>query len=676
MRNIFLNEILSKKDKMLYELQYQKGNNIKFSKENLKTNIFKYDNENYNILIIELDKEIKFNDNEQIIKFIIPSKFTDVNGNRYKNLFVSYTNGKYENPLLKMLDNLNPIRYELITITQDYPCIGIQGDFPLSLLLSGEMMIEYIGSVDTMVIVDKNDEISNFKCKNIIADNTLSLRESFLPNIGFPRYFGDIIIDNIKYYYCDWGFDVKTDEFKELLDTQMFILTDKAFNTTYSFEKKNDKWNGNNLDINVTDNYYFNGRTYDVYDDNFYGYIRINLSCNINMRIQLYLMGIPKEIILTEKYKTINPIEYLRANCGYALYKKMGGSYGGGFNFHDIFVTDEYYVITYTMPNLYYPTKLPLVGTSGPFGINFQGSNNSIHINFTAEDYYKVKYNAIPPYHYNTTSVLYIDSFKMNVKLNVENKIIFNDNIEQNKLITYMIAEIVENNKYLNSYIKGTNPFEYLVKKMYYDISPNPNASTYLYTPYNIKTDGIVTGTNIESLVTSLNNEAFKSEIIEGKISELNQVISKLQNIVTDIQAKVDMYNIINSAVNFVTGIAGIAFDGFGFGIVKDVTSALEDADSIIKGVGSIVFGAIDENGKPKDNAPSIDTVITIHDLTNLPTFTETSIITGLSTERLIDYKIQNINTNINTEIKNINDKIDSEIKTINEKIDALTPKP
>ncbi|KAK8842899.1 hypothetical protein M9Y10_025765 [Tritrichomonas musculus] len=88
-------------------------------------------------------------------------------------------------------------------------------------------------------------------------------------------------------------------------------------------------------------------------------------------------------------------------------------------------------------------------------------------------------------------------------------------------------------------YVAGTNPFGYLFANQAYDIIPKPEACSYLSTPHNIRTDGIVIGSNIETHSFLLNDLGNNVTILGGEIQRIDEAeqedrkdINKLQQIV------------------------------------------------------------------------------------------------------------------------------------------------
>lgn len=70
-------------------------------------------------------------------------------------------------------------------------------------------------------------------------------------------------------------------------------------------------------------------------------------------------------------------------------------------------------------------------------------------------------------------------------------------------------------------YETGTNPFSYLASQQAYDIIPKPEACSYLETTHNIRTNGIVIGSNIETHSFLLNDLGNNVNIMDSRLDDL-----------------------------------------------------------------------------------------------------------------------------------------------------------
>ena len=73
------------------------------------------------------------------------------------------------------------------------------------------------------------------------------------------------------------------------------------------------------------------------------------------------------------------------------------------------------------------------------------------------------------------------------------------------------------------------NPFEYIINQQYYEIYPNPNAATTLYTDYNICSSKIITADNITTMRSDLNVVANNFDVLSYDVGILRLDVNKLQ---------------------------------------------------------------------------------------------------------------------------------------------------
>ena len=72
---------------------------------------------------------------------------------------------------------------------------------------------------------------------------------------------------------------------------------------------------------------------------------------------------------------------------------------------------------------------------------------------------------------------------------------------------------------------RETNPFEYIIQQQFYELSPNPNAATTLYTDYNITSSKIITADNITTMRSDLNIVTNNVDVIDFDVKELTSKV-------------------------------------------------------------------------------------------------------------------------------------------------------
>ena len=88
---------------------------------------------------------------------------------------------------------------------------------------------------------------NNVKCNIIEGDNVLKLHKTPVPFMYLPKDWGETTINDIDYWYMNFGYSPNSQEFQNLCDGQPFEFTDTAFGTNFNFKKSGNKWIGNNF---------------------------------------------------------------------------------------------------------------------------------------------------------------------------------------------------------------------------------------------------------------------------------------------------------------------------------------------------------------------------------------------------------------------------------------------
>ena len=77
--------------------------------------------------------------------------------------------------------------------------------------------------------------------------HTLKLFKSPVPFFYVPKLIGETTIDNLNYWYIDYGFGTDSQEFKNLVNGQPFEFIDNAFGHHFVMKKESTGWTGNNF---------------------------------------------------------------------------------------------------------------------------------------------------------------------------------------------------------------------------------------------------------------------------------------------------------------------------------------------------------------------------------------------------------------------------------------------
>ena len=93
----------------------------------------------------------------------------------------------------------------------------------------------------------------------------------------------------------------------------------------------------------------------------------------------------------------------------------------------------------------------------------------------------------------------------------------------------------------------STNAFKYIIDQQFYEISPNPNAATTLYTDYNITSSKIITADNITTMRSDLNVLTNNFDVVSydvkditSKVNVLNAEMGETKRITKHLQEDID----------------------------------------------------------------------------------------------------------------------------------------
>ncbi len=423
----------------------------------------------------------------------------DINNN---DIVLNHIRSEYKN-------NRSNSSYYTIDYLDDYDKPGLmscQSINPYALLLRGDIMID--------VIYDKTniDTDNVIKCKELIADNCFTLHRSPLIFLYEPDDFGSEIIDGVDYWYIDFGYSHDSDAFNALPNNQPFEFIDnKIFGLHYTLTKNADTslWTGNNVYYHLKDNY----STIDHYDSDAQ-YISIIVSNNDQLAF-----------VLNKKWgndsEWSNPHKFLYNHMTFEMITSTTT-----FDMSKFIITEHDDSLTsfnYNGDNCsLVKFKLKFNGSaaeathaSGTLRIKFtspiDGSTLSFDIGATTvvEDTWMIHaYNDI-----------YINSIKLSMYERITAR-----TYDNNKLRIYLrhnyFYQIPDGDV---KYEPGTNPFSYLFSQQSYDIVPKPEACSYLETSHNIRTDGIVIGSNIETHSFLLNDLGNNVTIMNSRLDDVEE---------------------------------------------------------------------------------------------------------------------------------------------------------
>ena len=512
-------------------LHFEDGlNNFIISADTLKT----FENDDYNILEIEIDNSPNDSPTNVALRDI-----TEFSGDLFEIIFPSYmnlstgiistSNNKFKNPCIsydlqrKTLSlESDAEKYTLNYINEDdKPRLYIHKTIinkPMDLFTSGFMRINYIAKIK-QTINSKDNQLINFKCNTIDADNCFKLYRSPLPDFYEMKSYG--ITNDNEYYYADYGYIPGTPEFEALIDGQVFEFHDEAFGTDYKMTKKGNEWVGNNVSFHIPISASIKGET------KFFKHQTQPLLIKQNETNKAILRA------WISYYSNENPFKFINEK--------------GLLKFVDCEI-DKYVdnVNGYWAVYLKCTQKKSCNFTCSLMinGIEYQTEFGFEYASYEAESCYKVNTNncyEYLPYHYNGKLEVGNPPYGLKLYMRTDKELIFK------------IAD--------TKYEEGTNTFEFLASTGFYTVSPRPEACTTLFTNYNIQTSGVVIGENIESHVFVLNSLGNTVDIAVNQISQLQNYYVQLQQQLEEVKNKQNWFDIVKnviciggSVINFMGG--------------------------------------------------------------------------------------------------------------------------
>ncbi|WP_289706174.1 hypothetical protein, partial [Phocaeicola sartorii] len=151
--------------------------------------------------------------------------------------------------------------------------------------------------------------------------------------------------------------------------------------------------------------------------------------------------------------------------------------------------------------------------------------------------------------------------------------------VNNQDIAIYLFKDLVDPIEEIN-WDKNTNPFEYIINQQYYEVSPNPNAATTLYTDYNITSSKIITADNITTMRSDLNLVSNTVDVVSVDVDNLDKSVEGLKSrmalteqITEKLEADIDKIR-LRQNIQMVAGMLAFSANGLIFGAEK-ITSCV-----------------------------------------------------------------------------------------------------
>ena len=390
----------------------------------------------------------------------------------------------------------------------------------------GEITIKYI---PRQCILSTNNDVI---CNEIVAENALELYKSATPNFYNPRIIEDVVDESSKqkYYVIDFGYEEKSEEFKNLPEGFRFRFKDLVFHYDYECIKKNNAWTytyGNLHCKASSDRFRTSDLNYSILRASNYHYLPRGPCIINNESNKIALTCLVQKIL---GHKDVSSMEAMWKTLWNDSRAKITKPNGFGIKRDKAITTDQeegfrQYVF---------------------IDLDFSDLDTGFHKGSTYEIIFEIEPYIKLYFSYTCTSVASEivesiisdftperDSYEV-LPFEFHETVNFEHEKYGNRLRFYALPNFLVWNTEIN-YSTGTNSFRFLYDKDYLEVEPRPESCSALMTNKNIITDGIVVAQNLETHLHSLNQVANAGEELTTHVAYtdniLAEVISNLANI-------------------------------------------------------------------------------------------------------------------------------------------------
>ena len=432
---------------------------------------------------------------------------------------------------------------------------------PFTLYKHGELSIMYLLSTNSLVAKQPT-----IKCDIIEAKNALSLHESDIHYFYKPSIITEELIDHIYRAFNSEtsNYEEKTEQIHcykmvyklpplneyDIPINQPFRFTEHCFGNTWSLLWDGEKWDGDNVSGRSNGkivNSKLSLRVDKKYND--YGCSGCYIRCkhdewngkfldNTNYMRGMFSFG--KTRLL---YKDGSIADGNTQRIDIERYNNVDAYNKDGYDYLPVYLrinNSEENVVKELLNKL---DKILL-------DMTFNGAVNRLSFRF--EEIHKDQ-----NYGYYIDIIGELDSIeKINYYWNYKYPVNGRD------IVLYLRKDYTDPIEEVN-WDNSTNAFDYIIHQQYYEILPNPNASTTLYTDYNITSSKIITADNITTMRSDLNMVSNTVDVVSYDVKDIRNNVETLnsqmaeQKQVTDCLQKDVEKNRIIATTALAFGVAG-----------------------------------------------------------------------------------------------------------------------
>ncbi|KAK8853643.1 hypothetical protein M9Y10_017204 [Tritrichomonas musculus] len=519
-----------------------------------------------NLLVIDIPNNRKqqfLSFNRPIFKIVLRKNVIyDSNGKYIKEFYISTKNNQILCPVI-IYDQLN--KYCTINDTtliatrsiDDADGNSLDGKFyiafdkrlsiiPYNLYLSGDLSI--LNQFEPTCL--KTDKA--IKCSIIEADNALKLHKSDVHYFYKPS----IITEDNEFYKMVFSIE----DSYEIPDKLEFVFKESCFGNQWSLTWDGTKWNGNNRKGHL------NGKVIN----------KINWRPTASKEFKnccgcAVVVKISDEHVQIIQNNGKGLMESLLTNYVNNCWIEMSdGTRHNGSKF-----------------NMTFEHQLPAWSSNGESNSNWLGYHGTYIPYFALENTSSLRFDLIEKIYIDiyvgesssTTRLSfkpdgvkheekgkkYLDIVPVNDTIEMISYDWGDSNIDTTKkdIELYLKKELTNSIDEVN-WDSKTNAFKYIIDQQFYEISPNPNAATTLYTDYNITSSKIITADNITTMRSDLNVLTNNFDVVSydvkditEKVDVLNAEMSETKRITKHLQEDIDETRMI-ADVALAVGVASM----------------------------------------------------------------------------------------------------------------------
>ena len=524
--------------------------------DDLQGDSFTLEEKKYYALYIDIPVELedainKIKGYKNIFKIVLRKNVVYDEEGIYTKEFLIYKDGdKIHSPIIKYDDNLKKCSIMdsndlTINFNTEY---FIAFDEKLKIMpytsyLNGDISLVYLLEQDSI-----NADV-NIKCKLIDAENALQLRQSDIHYFYKPSIITTETIDNVEYYKMIFKI---ADKNYTIPLQQEFKFIDYCFGNKWTLTWDGSQWEGDNMQ-GLTRAVFKHGREEIAQSEEGYKgcFLQINntkksitsaipasekglMSSLYGMSKREYVFrGYDKSEHLCNEYK-IDPIGFhAKNNPEYGGYDYLGFA----LLFKDLNLDEDIKIVNKINKEIeFFELYLIIPGQETKIKLTFKLHNSANGYGGLKFGKYLQIYpvlNSIEtlPYHFQQSLI----------------------NTNSRDVELYLHKDFVEPIEEVN-WDSETNAFDYIIKQQFYEVYPNPNAATTLYTDFNITSSKIITADNITTMRSDVNMLTNTVDVvsydvrdISGKVAVLNEQMVKTREVMQYMQRDIKTNRIIAS---------------------------------------------------------------------------------------------------------------------------------